>query len=210
MAKNVSALVVFRHGSTALNEPGEERVRGWSAVELSEEGKATIRRSAETAAKHLDFKEIHYSDLKRTTQSAKIIHEYFPKAKLVPSKALRTWDTGYVEGKLVEDVIPVLKFYFEHPKECIPDGEPYQHFYNRFEAKISQALKYLRKHPGEALAYVVHSYGVCALEHTICGGCTKIDNKCSVPPGMPVIVELPEDGSYKMIIPVKSKTEQKA
>lgn len=207
----VSALIVFRHGSTALNEPGAERVRGWSNVPLSEEGKATIRKSAEAAARAaLPVRGIIHSDLKRTTQSARIIHEYFPKAKLTPSRALRTWDTGYVEGKLVEDVIPVLKFYFEHPNERIPDGETYNEFYKRFEREVSKGLKFLRKNPGEALIFVTHSYGVCALEHTICGGCTKIDNKCSVPPGMPVIVELPPNGSYKMNIPVEAKTEPKA
>jgi broad specificity phosphatase PhoE len=190
--------------------PGGERVRGWSNIPLSMEGKLDVAKTGELLAK-LPVKSIVHSDLHRTTQTAQIIKQFCRSAVLVPSPACRTWDTGSIEGKLVADVLPILKFYFEHPSSKPAGGEAYAHFYKRWHTKLHQLLKYLRSHPGEVAVVVAHSYNICALEHAIRGGGTKIDNKCSVPPGSPVIVELPEDGSYKLVIPVKSiKVEVKA
>src|SRR5881394_2723358 len=85
-------LYIVRHGDTALNDPGNEYLRGWSDIPLNEEG----RQKAHEAAQYLTstgITDVYASDLRRAVETAEVIG----RATNIRPKLdfeLRPWDVG--------------------------------------------------------------------------------------------------------------------
>jgi len=146
--------LTVRHGHTDLNAGSETSVdkeRGWSDVPLNEEGIA----EAEVTAKKLKGKGIQAlvcSDLKRAKQTADIIS----KATGVPvtaSPLFRPWDLGNLTGKSTKESAPKLKYFVNHPKETVPQGESFDAFRKRMFSGLREALDQSR---GKLLCIVTH------------------------------------------------------
>ena len=121
---DVKGVYVVRHGSTKLNSEngGDDKIRGWSDVPLSAQGK----KEAEDIANSLSdsgIKVIHHSDLGRAAETAKAIAER-TGAELVSTPKLRPWNVGHLTGTSSTTAHPQLaKYACEKPDEKIPDGE---------------------------------------------------------------------------------------
>ena len=126
-------LWLARHGSTEFNDPdpSKDRIRGWLNIPLDEEGvKEAVR-----LGKFFDGKgvrKIYASDLGRTMETAEKIKEIAGiNAEIIPTKALRPWHLGDMEGEVVAKILPQMKYYAEHPYIPVPGGETFNDFLHR-------------------------------------------------------------------------------
>lgn len=145
-------IIIVRHGDTKFNSDGTgERVRGWSNVPLTAQGRA----EATQAAQKLKGKQIAgmvSSDLVRAQQTADIISKVIG-IKPEFSPALRTWNVGIYAGGESEHVQPEIDKYVDQPNVPIPGGESFQQFVTRVFSGAGDAAK---KFFGRSVLLVTH------------------------------------------------------
>jgi broad specificity phosphatase PhoE len=146
----MNTVYFLRHG-TPVNP--SDLVKGWlPGFPLSEVG----RKQSHLAAQFLLKKSIiaiYSSPLLRCRQSAKILKEYFPKARLCFSKLLLEWATevaGQPERPYRNLYFPQLKKYFEDPVGVITRMR-----------KFCQRM--IRKYPNQKIIAVGHGGPINAL-----------------------------------------------
>jgi broad specificity phosphatase PhoE len=135
-------LYIIRHGATAMNAENNtsaDRIRGWSDVPLTDEG----RQQAHEAGDKLTGMEpptvLHHSDLDRASETAQIISDKIG-VEGTPSRKLRPWDLGVLTGKATKEAIPEIKKYVNDPDTPVPKGESFNEFKSRAFEGIHDAL----------------------------------------------------------------------
>lgn len=144
---------LVRHGCTRLNSnsDGPERERGWSDVSLDSAGRKEALKSAAKLSK-LGVRAIVSSDLPRAKQTGDIISDYLG----VPCEfypVLRTWNTGYLAGRLKVKAEPVIRNLVRMPEETPKDGESFSHFCDRIRSGLAGIFK---THTENPMAIVIH------------------------------------------------------
>lgn len=110
-------LYFVRHGKTTWNAEG--RFQGASGDSpLLETSYNDIAQLGQRLA-HVHFDKIFSSDLKRANDTAQLILKYHqnPNQTIIPTKALREWDLGKLEGqkiRLISDIYPSQMHAFHH------------------------------------------------------------------------------------------------
>ena len=145
-------LIVVRHGRTALNEDGTERMRGWSPVPLTPEGEQDAVRVGQQLQRWPDpIHRVVTSDLPRAQQTAATIGQAVRQAPTV-EPGLRDWNIGILVGQPVHEMLPVVHELLDHPDSAPPHGEPYA----AFAARVMPTLDRLVRAPGTTVA-VTHN-----------------------------------------------------
>lgn len=145
-------LIVVRHGRTALNEDGTERMRGWSPVPLTPEGEQDAARvSQQLKDWPAPIHRVVTSDLPRAQQTAAAIGQQVRQTPMV-EPGLRDWNIGVMVGQPVEALLPVVHHLLDHPDQAPPQGEPYA----AFAARAMPTLDRLVRAPGTTVA-VTHN-----------------------------------------------------
>lgn len=110
-------LYFVRHGKTTWNAEG--RFQGASGDSpLLETSYNDIAQLGQRLS-HVHFDKIFSSDLKRANDTAQLILKYHqnPNQNIIPTKALREWDLGKLEGqkiRLISDIYPSQMHAFYH------------------------------------------------------------------------------------------------
>lgn len=167
----------IRHGQTYFNL--YERMQGWSNAPLTKEGIQDVRRSGRGLA-NIHFDAIYSSDLRRTIDTAKIIHEenhHSDGLEIVPMPEFREVWFGSFEGLPVEDVWPKIKdqariqhdipagsdVEIRHLLNTMKTKDPYGHAENYIEFWFrveSGLLKLLNRHAGTGHNVLVSCHGL--------------------------------------------------
>jgi broad specificity phosphatase PhoE len=147
---------LIRHGATALNseDPGSssDRIRGWSDVPLTKEGRAQAKKTA-AALKDSGIQIIMSSDLKRARDTATEIAKAIPGAEVISTQRLRPWDLGILTGQESKTSLPKIAKYVREPDKALPKGECFNSFKQRAFQGICDAVS---GHPGKQVAIVSH------------------------------------------------------
>lgn len=164
-------LLFVRHGSTVLNEPGNEKLRGMLDPKLDDDGIKDAHRAAEKVAEY-PLHHIYAGPLKRTMKTAQIISKH-TGAAITPTPALDPWDYGEMTGKPVnKENLDKLTAFQEKPTQTVPGGEAYAEFYKRFADAVDKATQYVHSNPSKALLLCTHSRNLYPLK-SILGDQTK-------------------------------------
>lgn len=181
-------IFVARHGSTELNDPDDERLRSWSAVPLSKEGRDEVRQAAQ-ALKKDPPDAIYTSDLPRARESADIINEVLGgNVPITDVAQLRPWNLGALQGKRIKDIAGELERLHRSHNDAPPKGESYKAFYKRW----GRALEEIRKLNQKSLL-VVHARNVYSLPSLLTNGEKPIP--VMGPPHPSDILKLDDKGS---------------
>lgn len=138
--KSWRTVLFIRHGATLLNHNDslKDRIRGWTDLPLSDEGKAEIQRMADDV---FEFDSLLSSDLCRAVQTAEIISRKVGRPLQPPDKAFRPWNVGEFAGKVAAEAAPDLARYATKlPHEGLPGGESFDAFRHRFLTGLHDAL----------------------------------------------------------------------
>ncbi len=149
---------LVRHGSTNFNDPAKERLRGWTDVPLSPQGRA----EAESAARFLanrGITKIVCSDLSRTRETARLVSRE-TGVPFSESQRLRDWHYGFMEGLLKVAMQPFMDFFRKYPDLTPPGGEPYRRFWDRFEEAFDALCRFAEAHPTSRVVAVTHSRNI--------------------------------------------------
>jgi broad specificity phosphatase PhoE len=159
---------LIRHGKTEMNDPGNEKIRGYSDVPLSHDGKAGVEATAKFL-KDGGFKitQVLSSPLARAMHTAQIVAD--EHARVYPHAGLLPWNLGEYTEKAVKDVAPKMDHLQAMPDIKAPKGESYRDFYNRWGDSLDRMFDYAKNHPDSILAGVVHSRNLLALPSLIDG-----------------------------------------
>lgn len=120
-------IYLLRHG---LDD--ESKIGGWSDVGLTKEGIKQIKEAKNFITENISFRDIVSSDIKRASESAKIINEDFNK-KIIYTSLLREQNKGGYNGlpKMVlkdDTFLKDLTIY-----DTFPNGESLLDLYFRIE-----------------------------------------------------------------------------
>ena len=120
-------IYLLRHG---LDD--ESKIGGWSDVGLTKEGIKQIKEAKNFITENISFRDIVSSDIKRASESAKIINEDFNK-KIIYTSLLREQNKGDYNGlpKMVlkdDTFLKDLTIY-----DTFPNGESLLDLYFRIE-----------------------------------------------------------------------------
>lgn len=120
-------IYLLRHG---LDD--ESKIGGWSDVGLTKEGIKQIKKAKNFITENISFRDIVSSDIKRASESAKIINEDFNK-KIIYTTLLREQNKGDYNGlpKMVlkdDTFLKDLTIY-----DTFPNGESLLDLYFRIE-----------------------------------------------------------------------------
>ncbi len=162
-------------GGVVANKSGsvEDVVRGSANVPLSQEGGQEASNLGQLFAKKgfgkLRSDRIISGKLTRTQQTAQMIAQHAPKARVMPpTEALDTWSTGF-EGVPSEQADKRLEQYIRNPEAVPPKinenmGDPPESFNTFKERYIKGALQpgllYYSQHPSQRVIGVTHGRGV--------------------------------------------------
>lgn len=150
-------LIVVRHGKTALNEDGSEKLRGWLPVPLTLEGMKASRDVAEKLATVEGVVALYTSDLVRSVQSAQEVAQAL-SMELEAREELRDWDYGHLTGIEVNNAtLNQLFDYVDNPTRKVPEGETFQSFLDRTIPFLHEIVE------DEGLQIVVTHNRVCTL-----------------------------------------------
>ena len=124
-------IYLLRHG---LDD--ESKIGGWSDVGLTKEGIKQIKKAKNFITENISFRDIVSSDIKRASESAKIINEDFNK-KIIYTSLLREQNKGDYNGlpKMVlkdDTFLKDLTIY-----DTFPNGESLLDLYFRIERLMS-------------------------------------------------------------------------
>ncbi len=124
-------LIAVRHGKTAMNEDGKERLRGWLPITLTLEGMKSSRDNAELLSELEDVKKLYSSDLVRAVQSATEVAQVL-WMEIEIAEELRDWNYGYLTGQLTSGKnLNELNDFVDNPDKSVKEGEPFQSFLDR-------------------------------------------------------------------------------
>jgi broad specificity phosphatase PhoE len=155
--KNIN-ITYFVHGTTTDNE--KDLATGWEQGNLSKKG---INQCTDLnkLIKYDDFDIVFCSDLKRATQSAKLI--FGNKYNIVKDIRLRECNYGDLTGQPSNTFKDKLYNFVETP---FPNGESY----NDVEKRIADFLNYIKTNfPNKNIAIVAHQAPQLALDVLIKG-----------------------------------------
>lgn len=149
-------VLLVRHGETALNEPGKERIRAFLNVPLNENGKQQAIQLALRLKDH-NISRIYHSSLGRARETAKPISSVTGAPTIEDPRALPWRCGGAIEGQPVKDVLPAIKYYADHDTELPPKGgEAFRAFSDRFISMLKDRLHEARNMTSDT-AIVAHS-----------------------------------------------------
>jgi broad specificity phosphatase PhoE len=161
----VGRVALARHGETEFNRGagghGEsaERVRGFLDVKLDPEGEAEAKRLGRLFSRY-DVREVYVSPLTR----ARVTGEQIAAACGAPlhvMASLLPWNLGAWQGEAVKDVIDAMRKYTEQEHLCVPGGEPFCAYRQRFLSFLSAKCTAAREmDKDEFLVLVTHSRGL--------------------------------------------------
>ncbi len=147
------SFTLIRHGATALNRHNGagDRVRGWTNVPLSAEGRQEARKLADRL-RDSGLEVIVTSDLDRAKHTAEALARA-TGAEMVTTRKLRPWDLGDYTGQHSTEVIKELPQFLDDPDKRVPGGEAFNHFRERAFAGLREAVE---RAGGKSLAVVTH------------------------------------------------------
>lgn len=132
-------LIGVRHGETASNTGGEEKLRGWLPIPLTLEGMKSSAAVADLLKElKVDATHLYCSDLVRTVQSAHAIGMALDML-IEPLEDLRDFNTGDFAGSdITPELISKIKGYIHDPEKVIPGGESYESFLTRIVPHLTE------------------------------------------------------------------------
>lgn len=134
-------MVIFvRHGTTASNEPGNEKLRGWLPIPLNLAGMKESHDTAESLAVVENVKELMCGTLVRVIQSANEIAEVLGM-ELTPLEELNDWDTGDFAGEDATKARADLHDRIDNPNKAVPGGETFQFFLDRITPLLTKYVE---------------------------------------------------------------------
>jgi uncharacterized phosphatase len=157
-----STFFLLRHGLTADDMPGREKVTGWLEVGLNQAGRKNAQRAAQFL-KNKNITSITTSDLKRAEQTAEIVGRELG-LPLIRSEKLRSWNMGAIQGMLATAAKPFLTFFQENPEVTPPKAEKFDRFYHRFKGVWIATCAYVKKFPNAHPLLVTHSQDLDIIE----------------------------------------------
>lgn len=186
-------VLLIRHGKTELNDPSNERIRGYSDVPISFEGKQGILRTAKFIKKgKFPIVRILSTPLQRGIMTSALIAEV-TDAKVIPEHGLLPWNLGKLTGEAIATAATKMNYLQDFPEVKAPDGESYRDFYERWSEALEKMLVYAEAHPEETLVGVVHSRNLLALP-SILGNTGIGDVPVKGGPGPESVTQLYKDG----------------
>ena len=111
-----------------------ERLRGWLPVPLTPEGVAQAHQAGKGLA-GLHPASFTASDLPRAQQTARILEQYIGHQS-TPHTGLRDWNTGALAGQKFTDIKDQLFHHIDNPDLAVHQGEPINHYLDRFLALV--------------------------------------------------------------------------
>lgn len=155
-------VLIVRHGITEMNDPANERVRGYSDVPLSFEGKMGVLETGNFLFEQkFNIAHMISSPLQRAMMTASLISA--GNAEIKPDNRLLPWNLGRLMGQPVKEVAEEMNYLQAYPMIKAPEGESYQDFYTRWSEGLDSLKKFAEAHPDEAVVGVVHSRNLLAL-----------------------------------------------
>lgn len=159
----MATILLIRHARTELNDPSNEKIRGYADIPISFEGKEATKRTAEfVKGLGLPIQRILSTPLQRGIMTAHLIGQQFD-AKIIPNDGLLPWNLGKLMGQPVKDVAARMDYLQEFPDIKAPEGESYRAFYSRWTDALDLMMFYATAHPDEVVVGVVHSRNLLAL-----------------------------------------------
>lgn len=166
----MTTVLLVRHAETALNDPNDEKLRGFSDVPIDREGVEKTKQVGKwLAASGYPIRNVIYSPLQRAAMTASIISEA-TSAKIRPNRELLPWDLGSYSEKSLKEVLPKMKKLQQFVDIKAPEGESYSEFFARWSDGLNKMLDYAEAHPDETLVGVVHSRNLLALDTILNNG----------------------------------------
>lgn len=161
-------LLLVRHGATAHNDPGDERLRGWLDIALATSGIVAARHAAREILAHKPTR-LYTSDLTRSLDTAKIMSVTLGITPL-RTKDLRPWDLGTLAGQRVADALPLLELHSGAKRnEPLPGAhESFAQFIERIRATVTRLLQ-LSRRTQETIVAVTHARTLYALQEILFG-----------------------------------------
>ena len=156
-------ILLIRHARTPFNNPADERIRGYSDVPISYEGKQGLLKTAEFLRKQ-DFPitRILSTPLQRGMMTAEVIGQAI-SAKVIPEHGLLPWNLGKLSGVPIKEAAVLMDHLQDTADIKAPEGESYRDFFNRWSEALTKMQIWAEEHPDEVLAGVVHSRNLLAL-----------------------------------------------
>ena len=157
MENNVASRTIWliRHGSTSYNEggdDGQERIRGWHDIPLSDKGHAEIPPLV-NKLRNSGIDVVYTSNLTRAAQTADPIGQEL-NVPVLRTHGLRPWNVGQFTGVESDVAHPEMMAYaMDMPDENIPDGESFNTFRDR---AINGLKEILDASKGLMVAIVTH------------------------------------------------------
>lgn len=159
---------LIRHGTTAANNPKAERLRGWTSIGLSAKGEREAR-EAGWFLMNKGITRLWHSPLRRVKQTTEIINQKLG-LEARENGQLLDWNTGAMEGMLVEAMKPLLDFFQRHPQLPVPEGESYSEYWTRWRKCFAELCDFAQKNPQDKLAVVTHARNIVTVQHWQKGG----------------------------------------
>ena len=155
MTADMCEIIIVRHGETVANQTGV--LQGQSNSPLDETGRAQARAAAKRLAGE-SFDAAFSSDLGRAMETAEIILQYHPDLALIPTKELREWDLGVLQGRPYAELrveYPEIMAAFKTPCDdfAVPQGESLGDFQKRVSAFLDRIAE---EYQGKRLLFVSH------------------------------------------------------
>lgn len=161
------ALYIVRHGSTALNSPEDERIRGWADVPLSSEGVLEARHAARAVQPYVPT-QLLTSDLRRAHDTARIMSVTLALTPS-PTRQLRPWHLGIFTGQPIAEVKDAIHQYMTEKKTQVPmGGESFAAFLQRWKAELHRLLDLVHR-TDQPIVIVTHARNLYALEPILFG-----------------------------------------
>ena len=182
-------ILVMRHDRTAWNTgDSEDKLKGMKYdLPLTPEGIKKAKSFADKISA-LDIASITRSDRLRAKQSSEPLGKV-TGVSVVENKALNPWDNGYLAGHRRTEAESRIEYYIAHPKRVVPDGKPYEDFYDAVTNFVSSEMAKAKKNPEEARLIVTHSDVECAITGFIEGEKAEAHCGSSHAPGSLMAVE---------------------
>lgn len=190
----IPTVLLVRHAETALNDPENEKVRGYSDVPIDHEGTEKTEEIGKFLRK---FPVVHIlcSPLQRSVMTGSIIANQVG-AKVQPNRGLLPWNLGDYTEQPIQEVASKMDYLQEYPDIKAPNGESYRQFYDRWTECLEHMLEYAEDHRQECLVGICHSRNLLALP-SILGSKHIGDVPVKGGPKPASVTRVYKDGSWK-------------
>lgn len=157
------AILVVRHGPTAMNKAEGERVRGWLDVPLTPAGHDLAQKIGQNLAK-APIQHIFSSDMQRTMDTA-AAWAAASGVGMTAHPELRPWHLGALIGQPEKEVDPLIDALAAHGGARPPGGgESYHDFLRRYMGFLGPML-----HDPHLYGVVTHGRNIRALASAVGG-----------------------------------------